>query len=267
MISEIDLLKAYGKLLISKWYVWTSVAFFIFGFFLRLFTASKDVVIVLVLTISFIGIIASGYKVYRNLFIIIPEELRIAYLPPKTGDPKIDLYYKGGYGYDFGFDELESNKYGLCKINNRNFVLPYMAGQFFFSVENLGYVPVEILSISCNINIEKPLLFLVPKAIESDIKSIDYPLALKHEDKKDITLYVPIDPYPTLTEAEIAVQIREYLSTKKLGTLQVTIKMEDTRKKITEFKKEFSFSPEKLFNLYIDNWQKLEREDLLRLTK
>ena len=140
-----------------------------------------------------------------------------------------------------------------------------MAGHFYFVISNVGYLPVDILSIKCDIEIYKPLHFTVPHAIESDNKLLEYPINLDIDEKVDITFQVSILPSSLLSEAEIAVNIRDFLDSKKTESLTVTLVMEDINKKKFNISKEFSFSPELLFNLYIENWRSKNAVGLLKL--
>lgn len=265
MFSEKDLLKAYLKSLKSKWYVLVDSLLFLFGLFSNFIPWLGDYVTVIVLTISFIGIIAAGYKVYRDLFMIIPEENRLAYLPPKKGEPELNIYQIGGKDYDYGYRARGFNNFQLDNSNERKVLLPSMAGQFYFTISNIGFIPIRILSIKGHFDLKTPLSFTVPRAIENDNEELKYPIDLFIGDKKEITFYVAILPRSSLSDAEIAANIRDLLLEQKQGSFEIKIKMEYGDRKIAVVQKTFSFSPERLFNLYIHNWRTLHEEKLLSL--
>jgi len=263
MENERELFTAYIKHFSTKWYALLSIALNFLGL-VALFIAPPNIVlIVIVIAVSFLGIILSGYLVYRDLFKIIPDEYSLAYLPPKIGSPEIQVYQIGGNEYAYNY--LDILKKRLSRTNEVKEVLPLMGCEFYFIIKNTGYVPVNILSINGCIEITTPMHFMVPEALGSGNKPIRYPITLNHDDEKKIDLCVTIHPFSLWTDAQIATEIRKLLPLRKKETLVVRITMADTSGETTEFKKEFSFSTEMLFNLYIDNWRSMNEKELLKL--
>ena len=231
MIDEKELIKAYFKLLFSQWYSIFFTALNILSVLLLIFTPSLTFIHIIVILISFLGIIASSYKVYRDLFFTIPEKQRLAFLPPKTGKPKIEILQTGGKEYSFGFYEhitsLENafkESYKLLSSIDYKSILPKMAVHFYFVLRNTGYIPVKILSIEGDIDVNNPLRFMVPDILNSNLEPVRYPIKLdNHNDEIKIVLYDSIFPNSLLTEAQIAKLISDYLSDIKERKIIITI--------------------------------------------
>jgi len=270
MVDEKDLLKAYLKLFFSKWYSCFFSSLNILGAILLFFAPSENVLIVIVLTISFIGIIASGYKVYRDLFHNIPENQRLAYLPPKIGKPEIEIYQIGGKEYSFGFigkmKSFTTSSQLLPSIDSKE-VLPKAAVDFYFVVKNIGYIPAKILAIKGNIDIRKPLHFMTPESLNIDLDPIRYPIKLDNPgDEKEIILQVLIFPSSLVTQAQVANMIGNYLSSVKEEKIIVSVEIADIDNKSISIEKEFSFTTEILYKIYIEHWRSLGASDLVELS-
>lgn len=263
MINELDLCKAYLKLFFKKWYTLLSIVFNILGWFLLFFVPSMIVIVVIVLFLSFLGIISSGYFVYHDLFKIIPEDIRLAYLPPKIGKPEIKVFQSEGNEYSYGYMSSHNNR--LIQTNDQQDVLPRMACEFNLIIKNTGYIQANILSISGQIDITQPLQFMIPEASFCNNEPYRYPIELRHGEEKKIILFCPIFPYSLLTDAQIAVRIRELLSLRRNESLDVSIEFSDTEGKITRLEEKFCFSTEPLFKLFIDNWRSMNEKELLSL--
>lgn len=274
MIDEKDLIKKYFKLFFSQWYSKVFAALNIVSAFLLFITPSITFILIIVILISFLGIIASSYIVYRDLFFTIPEEQRLAFLPPNIGKPEIEISQIGGNEYSFGFydntrnlDEAYKKKYTLLSSIDYKSVLPDMAAHFYFVFTNTGYIPVKILSIKAHIDVREPLHFLVPDILNSNLEPIRYPIKLENRnDEIRIILYESIIPNWLLTEAQIAKLIGDYLADVKERKITIAIEYIDGDNNSFNLEKEFSFTLELLFKLFIENWEALDEKDLLELS-
>lgn len=268
-MDEIILTKAYLRYFFSKWYSLTSTLLGILGYVLMFITPENNILIIVVISISFIGVIVSGYKVYRDLFMIIPKEYSLAYLPPKIGDPKIDVYQVGGSEYKFGYRGLRDNKYQLIQTNTYKETLPDLAGDFNFVIENIGYIPVDIISITCDFKVEstfnKPFDIILDFVLNSDRQPIQYPIRLAHKEQKSIILYTFIHPNSLFSNAKIAAMIRELRTLKEKLPIEIKIEMTDLNGKITYFAKDFTFSDSMLYSLCIEHWRSIGETELVRL--
>ena len=264
-----ELFKAYIKEFFSKWYVWLSIVFGIIGSIALFYTPSLIVLILIVILLSFLGVIFSGYKVYQELFDIIPSEYRLAYLPPKKGLPKVQISQIGGSEYSFGFRVLSD--YHLHRSNSKEEVFPTLAGQFNFKIKNIGYIPVDILSISGSINdpIENytnAYTMSVDTALSTNQNPLNYPIPLEHEEERQIILYTIIRPDNLLTDAQLAVKLREIHQSDKKNFISVGVEYVDRSGNNNRATKKFHFSKESIQDIFIENLKSLDEKELLRLT-
>jgi len=268
MTFDINVFKAYMKNFFSKWYVLLSILFNIIGSIALFYTPSLTVLVVVVLGLSIISIIYSGYLVYKGLFEIIPVEYRLAYLPPKKGKPELKISQIGGGKYTFGYRKLTD--YQLHQSNLDKVVLPNLAGHFHFKVENIGYIPIDILTISGSINefyenFSCAFYMSVDTALSTNENPLDFPIALDHEDETQIILYITVRPDNLRTDAQFAVELREMLQSEKTDSISVSIQFSDKSGNTFLVTEKFTFIRESILNLFIENWKSLNKNELLRL--
>ncbi|MBN1182205.1 MAG: hypothetical protein JXB49_07950 [Bacteroidales bacterium] len=263
MVNEKELLKAYLKLFLTKWYSLVSIALNILGLIGLFYSPSKVVLSIIVVIASFFGIISSGYFVYRDLFKIIPKEYSLSYLPPKIGKPEIQIYQIGGKEYSYRFPDFDTPD--LKKHFLDDCVLPILYCHFYFTIKNVGYIPINILNIYGNVDVITPFHFMVPKALETDEKPIQFPISLDHGKEKEIILSVNVQPFQSFTDAKMAVEIKKSISLKKIESITVEIEIAALNGESMFFKKAFSFSTEMLFKIYINHWRSLNKGKLLDL--
>ncbi len=268
MVVDKELFIAYIKKFFSDWKVRLSIVLNIIGVLGIFFTPSLIVIIVIVLVLSFFGIIYSGYTVYKELFDIIPSEYRLAYLPPKKGLPQIKISQIGGNEYKFGYRDYPH--FHLHQSHTEGKVLPSLAGHFNLKVRNIGYIPIDILSIEGHINdtidnLRHSFSMSVNSALSIDLTPLSYPITLEHKDELDFILYVTITPDSQKSDAQQAVSLREWNKSEKMDYISVDVNFADEWGKTYWTFEKFYFSNESIFDLYIGNFKLLDKNELLRL--
>lgn len=268
MRFDIELIYAYIKNFFKKWYVWLSIIFGVIGSIGLFYLPSLLILIVIVLALSFLGIIFSGYLVYQELFDIIPADYRLAYLPPKRGLPQVKISQIGGNEYRFGYRVFRD--FQLHQSPSNGDVFPDLAGHFNLKVKNIGYIPIDILSIDGRINdpvdnLRHSFSMSVDSALSTNLIFLSYPFTLEHKDEIELTLFVTVTPRYNNSDAQLAISLREWHESEKKDFILVNVNFVDISGKSHWASEKFYFSSESILDLYFRNIRSLDNNELLRL--
>lgn len=253
MKPSFSLALSYLKNLGKKWILWLFVALDCIAIIAQVFKPSLMLPQSLFIGVAILGLLWAGFEVYLDLLLKIPSEAR----PLK---PEIEILLEEGNEYSYEFEQYSDKLKMLQDATLRNSVF-----NLRLRVENTGYVAVNILTISGDIDMHHPFGFMVPNARNRDNTEISFPVLLDAKDKLLITLVDSIYPYSNFTDAQIAARTRKLRETKATVKASIFVEVIDPAGEVHSYSSTHQVSILPLCDMYISHWKRINKNNLVSL--
>ena len=250
MKPSIILFWSFLKILARKWILWLFLALDAIGAVIQLVIPSFHLSQGVYIGVSLIGLVWASFEVYLDLLSKIPDKARPI-------SPEISIYFVEGSEYEY---KLEPRGDGFEKET-----LPNAQITLHLRIENTGFVPVKLLTVSGELEVHKPYGFMTSDTYETNGDKFLFPRMLGSKKSIQFDIVIPIHPYNLLTDAQVAAQTRKLMDEKFSVESRIFTEAIDSRGKAYQYKIVGQVSLIPLCQMYIEFWQKQKRYDLASL--
>jgi len=250
MRPSLNLFWSFIKLLAHKWILWLFLALDAIAALIQLIIPSFKLPQSVYIGILIIGLVWASFETYLDLLSKIPDKSR-----PVA--PEISIFFVEGSEYEYG---LQQGSESFTEKTS-----PIAQITMHMRIENTGYVDVDLLAISGDIEFNKPYNFLVPYPYRLDGSEFIFPVKLSPKESILVDIIAPIHPLGFLTDTQIAAQTREIIRQKKVAESKMFVEVIDSTGITFQRKINSSVSLVPLCQMYIAYWKKQKRNDLANL--
>jgi len=265
MKPSLNLFWSFLKLLARKWVLWLFLALDGIAAIVQLLIPSFHLPQGVYIGVSIIGLVWASFETYLDLLSKIPDTSR-----PLT--PEISMFFVEGSEYEY---ELNSRA-KLFTADDQKFskelrrsieeeTLPLGKITLHMRIENTGFVAVNLLTVSGDIDLDEPYQFMVPHAHRLDGTSLLFPIRLNSKESILFNIVAPIHPFTLLTDAQIAAQTRRVIDDRLSVDAKIFAEVIDLSGKTYQYKVASQLSLVPLCQMYIEFWKKQKRYDLAGL--
>jgi len=260
--------KAYVSNLIRKWVFWLFIALDLVGAIIQIVFPSIQIPQFIYAAIALLGFLWASFQTYRDLFVQIPSE-------DVPVEPQLSISLVEGNEYFYGFrdlsrfltkEKIQLIAEGKAEDLKAITTLPKSQVVFHVRIENIGYVPVDILTVDAHIHLDDPYEFMIPKPMTVEGDPMKFPIRLNPNENLLHDMVGSIFPSRVLTDAQVAVRTRRLI--KEIALIEFVLETEasNSRGNTKSYRSEYHVSLRPLCDLYIEHWQSIGQSELLRLS-